>query len=113
LSRDYITLSHGFDVLAEQVTYELAEVEAPDGTVARSQGGLIGFHAALAALFAMTDEGFDARSTFRQTAGGLRVTLRQRVGIKPRLLKVAFLQPFQRSQVLALGATAMPFVHPE
>ena len=40
------------------MTYELAEVEAPHGTVARGQSRIVGLHAALAelaALFGMAD----------------------------------------------------------
>ena len=69
------TLSHGFDVLAEQVTNELTEVEAPDGAVARSQGCLVGFHAALAklaTLFSMADQRLNARSAIDKSSVGLR-----------------------------------------
>jgi hypothetical protein len=55
---DYTTLSHRFDVLAEQMTDELTEVEASNGTVARGKSRIIGLHAALAelaALFGMAD----------------------------------------------------------
>jgi hypothetical protein len=54
----YATLSHRLNVLAEQVPYELPEVEAPYRGVAGCQGGVIGFHAALtelASVFGMAD----------------------------------------------------------
>src|SRR5215831_15025073 len=96
---DYIPLSYRFDVLAEQMTDELPEVEAPNGTIARGKGRVIRFHAALAALtalFGMANQGFNASATIHQAAVGLRVTRRQRARIEPRLLQTAFLQPFQR-----------------
>ena len=95
---DYTTLSHQFDVLAEQVADELPKVEAPNGPVARSKGRVIRFHAALAeltALFGMANQQFDASAAIHKAGVGLRVTLRLRAGIEPRLLKTEFLQPFQ------------------
>jgi|SoiMethySBSTD1v2_1073268.scaffolds.fasta_scaffold3044348_1 hypothetical protein len=53
---------------------ELTEVEAPDGAVARGQGCLVGFHAALAelaALFGMADQRLNARSAIDKSRVGL------------------------------------------
>ena len=75
---------------------ELPEVEAPNRGVACCQGGVIGFHAALtqlASLFGMADLGFDTRAAVYKAGVGLRVTLRQRAGIEPRLLETKFFQP--------------------
>ena len=75
---DYTTLSHRFDVLAEQVADELSKVEAPNGPVARSEGRVIRFHAALAkltALFGMANQRFDTCAAIHQATVGLRVTL--------------------------------------
>src|ERR687896_173807 len=43
-------LRHCFDVFAQQVSNELTEIEAPNGSVAGSQSGLVFFHAALTQL---------------------------------------------------------------
>ena len=112
---DYTILSYRFDVLAEQVTDELAEVEAPNGAVARGQGCLVSFHAALAELttvFGMANQRFDPSAAIYKAGVGRRVTLRQRAGIEPRLLKTEFLEPFQRPQIRVIGSTVIAFVRP-
>ena len=111
----YTILLHRFDVLAQQVTDELPEVEAPDGTVARGQGCLVGFHTALAelaALFGMADQRFDTRPAIHKAGISRRSPLGQCAGIESRLLQAEFLQPSQRSQVLAIGIAVIAFVHP-
>jgi hypothetical protein len=54
---------HHFDLLAEQMAYELTQVETSRRTVASRQRRLIVFHSALAqltAVFGMADQGLDA-----------------------------------------------------
>ena len=63
-------LRHCFDVFAQQVSNELTEIEAPNGSVAGSQSALVFFHAALTqlpSLLSMADQGLDARSAVQQT----------------------------------------------
>ena len=77
---DYTTLSHGFDVLAQQVPDELPQVEAAYRAVARCQGRVVCFHATLTelpALFGMANQGFNTRAAICKAGVGLRVTLRQ------------------------------------
>src|SRR5262249_41728810 len=109
------TLSHWFDVLAEQVAYELPEVEASNRGVAGCQGGGVGFHAALtelASMFGMADYGLDTSAAVYKAGVGLRIPRRQYAGIEPRLLETKFFQPCQRTQILAIGTAVIAFVHP-
>jgi hypothetical protein len=77
----------------------LPEVEAPDGAVARGQGGRAGLHAVLATLatlFGMADQRLKARSAFDQLRVGLRGGVSSTADLQPGLLKAACLEPFQR-----------------
>ena len=93
----------------------MPEVEAPNRSIAYCQSGVVGFHAALtelASVCGMADEGCDTSAAVYKAGVWLRVTLRQRAGIQPRLLEANFLQPFPRAQVLSIGSAVIAFVHP-
>jgi hypothetical protein len=56
------------------------------------------FHATFAeltAVFGVANQGFDARPAVHKTDVGLRVVSRETTGIESKLLKAAFLEPFQ------------------
>ena len=91
----------------------MTEVEAPDGAVARGQSCLVGLHAAraeLAALFGMADPRCNARSAIDQASLGLRGVFSETAALQPRLLKAAFLEPFQRLHIRVLGVAVIPLI---
>ncbi len=73
-------LGHRFDLLAQLVAAELAQIEAPHRRVAGGQGRLILFHPALAelaAVFGMADQRLDASAAVGQTGESGALARRQ------------------------------------
>jgi hypothetical protein len=102
----YTTLSHGFDVLAQQMTDELTQVEAAYRAVARCQGRVVCLHPTLTklpALFGMPNQGFNAGSAIRKAGASFRLTLRQTPDIQTGLLETQLLQPCHSAQIVVIG----------
>jgi hypothetical protein len=106
----YATLAHWFDVLAQQMPYELTQVEAAYRAVARCAGRVVCFHPTLTeltALFGMPNQGFNAGSAIRKAGMSLRFTLRKTPEIQTRLLETQLLKPCHSAQIVVIGLLAI------
>jgi hypothetical protein len=104
------------DVLAQQMPYELTQVEAPYRAVTRCQGRVVGFHPTLTelpALFGMPNQGFNTSAAICKAGANRRLTLRKTPTIQTRLLETQLLEPFHSAQIVVIGLTVVALIRPE